>query len=94
MAIAIRSVRKALPMSRKPAFSGPTRWVAGTRTSVKDSSAVSEQRHPIFSRRRLTANPGVSVSITSSEMPRAPRRSLPPVRTAVVTKSARTPEVM
>ena len=35
--------------------------------------------------------PGRSVSITSSETPRCPS---PPVRTAVVTKSARVPEVM
>ena len=64
---------------------------AKTRTPAKDSSAVSEQRQPILSSRRLTVNPGVPLSITSSEMPAWPG---PPVRTAVVTKSARTPEEM
>ena len=39
----------------------------------------------------LTVKPGVPRSITSSEMPPWPA---PPVRTAVVTKSARQPEVM
>ena len=68
-------------------FSAPTRLAAGTRTSTKDSSAVSEQRQPIFSSLRVTVNPGVPFSTTSSETPAAPG---PPVRTAVTTKSART----
>ena len=71
--------------------SAPTRLAAGTRTSTKDSSAVSEQCQPSFSSRRPTVNPGVPLSITSSATPPAPG---PPVRTAVVTKSARTPLVM
>ena len=53
--------------------------------------AVSEHSQPIFSREREAVKPGVPFSITSSEMPEAPA---PPVRTAVVTKSARTPDVM
>ena len=65
--------------------------MAGTRTSANDSSAVSLQRQPILSSRRLTVNPGVPRSTTSSEMPCQPGS---PVRTAVVTKSARTPLVM
>ncbi len=40
---------------------------------------------------RLTVKPGAPLSTTSSEMPCQPG---PPVRTAVVTKSARAPEVM
>ncbi len=36
-------------------------------------------------------NPAVALSTISREMPRCPG---PPVRTAVVTKSARVPEVM
>ena len=52
---------------------------------------MSEQCQPSFSSRRPTVKPGVSLSITSSEMPVVPG---PPVRTAVVTKSARTPLVM
>ena len=75
----------------KPEPSAPTRLAAGTRQSTKDSSAVSEQCQPIFSSVRTTVKPGVSRSITSSEMPSCPG---PPVRTAVVTKSARFPEVM
>ena len=75
---------------RKPVPSAPTRFVAGTRTPSKRSSAVSLQCQPIL-RSRERDTPGRSVSITSSEIPRCPG---PPVRTAVVTKSARVPEVM
>ena len=75
----------------KPVPSAPTRLRTGTRTSSKDSSAVSEHHHPIFFRRDDTVKPGRSVSTTSKEIPACPG---PPVRTAVVTKSARTPEVM
>ena len=92
--MAIRSERKAVPMSWKPVFSGPTRWLVGTRTSVKDSSAVSDERQPILSSLRDTSKPGMPRSITMREIPLAPRSSGPPVRTAVVTKSARHPEVM
>ncbi|SKU26261.1 Uncharacterised protein [Mycobacteroides abscessus subsp. abscessus] len=49
---------------------------------MKDSSAVSEERQPILSSLRATSNPGVSLSIRSSETPAAPG---PPVRTAVTT---------
>ena len=52
---------------------------------------MSEQCQPIFRSDRSTVKPGVPFSTTSSEMPACPG---PPVRTAVVTKSARTPEVM
>ena len=52
---------------------------------------MSEERQPILSSLRLTSKPGVPFSTTSSETPAAPG---PPVRTAVTTKSARTPEVM
>ena len=52
---------------------------------------MSEQCHPILRSDRDTVKPGVPFSTTSSEMPPGPG---PPVRTAVVTKSARTPEVM
>ena len=72
-------------------FSSPTRLAAGTRTSTYDSSAVSEQCQPILRSDRSTVNPGVPASTTSSETPAWPG---PPVRTAVVTKSARTPLVM
>ncbi len=52
---------------------------------------MSEQCQPIFASDRSTVKPGVPRSTTSSERPAWPG---PPVRTAVVTKSARTPEVM
>ena len=52
---------------------------------------MSEQCQPILRNARVTVKPGVSVSTTRIEMPPWPG---PPVRTAVVTKSARTPEVM
>lgn len=74
-----------------PLFSAPTRFSAGTRTSAYDSSAVSEQCQPILSSLRVTVNPGVPRSTTSSDSPCAPGS---PVRTTVVTKSARQPEVM
>ena len=52
---------------------------------------MSEQCQPILASDRSTVKPGVPFSTTSRLMPRWPG---PPVRTAVVTKSARTPEVM
>jgi shikimate 5-dehydrogenase len=52
---------------------------------------VSEQSQPIFRSGDETRTPGRSVSTTSSEMPAAPS---PPVRTAVVTKSALAADVM
>ena len=52
---------------------------------------MSEQSQPILASLRLTVNPGVPRSTTSRLTPRAPG---PPVRTAVVTKSARVPLVM
>ena len=73
-------------------FSAPTRLPTGTRTSTKDSSAVSEQCQPIFSSRRVDGEPGRAVSI--DQQARSPACPGPPVRTAVVTKSARTPLVM
>jgi hypothetical protein len=75
----------------KPEPASPTRFATGTRTSANDSSAVSEQRQPILSSRLETVKPGVPRSTTSSETPPYPSS---PVRTAVVTKSARTPDVM
>lgn len=52
---------------------------------------MSEQSQPIFSSLRETVKPGVPRSTTMSEIPWAPAS---PVRTTVVTKSARQPEVM
>ncbi len=53
---------------------------------------MSEHSQPIFFSVRETAKPAAPRSTTSSEIP--PDGPGPPVRTAVVTKSARTPEVM
>jgi hypothetical protein len=76
---------------RQKAGVAPIRLVTGTRTSAKDSSAVSEQCQPSFSRRRPTVNPGDPLSMTSRVSSPLPGKS---VQTAVVTKSARTPLVM
>ena len=58
-----RSARstKCRAICTNPLFSAPTRLATGTRTSTKDSSAVSEQCQPIFSSSRVTVKPGVSV---------------------------------
>ncbi|MDD3762614.1 MAG: hypothetical protein PHP86_04930 [Nevskiales bacterium] len=81
---------KFIMMGRNPVFSGPSRLATGTLQSSKYRVAVSEQRQPIFFR-GVRVSPGVSPSITSSETPPIPDS---PVRTAVVMKSARIPEVM
>ena len=52
---------------------------------------MSELSQPILASLRETVNPGVPFSTTISDSPCAPAS---PVRTAVTTKSARTPEVM
>ncbi len=52
---------------------------------------MSEQCQPIFFSARSTVKPAIPFSITSKLTPACPG---PPVRTAVVTKSARTPLVM
>ena len=86
-----RSAANWLMIAPKPPFSSPMRFPAGTRTASNPISAVSEHSQPIFRSGADTDTPGASRSITSSEMPPAPG---PPVRTAVVMKSARVPEVM
>jgi hypothetical protein len=52
---------------------------------------VSDAHQPVFLSFFETVNPGVPFSITTIDTPPWPG---PPVRTAVVTRSARTPEVM
>ena len=49
IAISSRSQAKLAMISLKPSFSSPSRFSAGTSTSVKDSSPVSEECQPIFS---------------------------------------------
>ena len=88
---AIRSTTNCSAIWANPEPSAPTRLATGTRHDANPSSAVSEQCQPIFGRARSTVNPAVPFSTTSSEMPAAPG---PPVRTATVTKSARSPLVM
>ena len=77
-----RSDTNAAAICAKPEFSLPIRLAAGTRTSVYDSSAVSDDRQPILSSLRVTSKPGVPLSTTISETPAAPG---PPVRAAVTT---------
>ena len=64
----------------------------GTRTSVKDSSAVSLDHMPSFSSLRDTATPGMSVGTTMSDMPREPGSS--EVRASRQSQSACVPFVM
>ena len=46
-------------VSIKPLSISPRRWLSGTRTSSRVSSAVSDACRPIFSMRRLAEKPGV-----------------------------------
>ena len=87
-AITKRSPSKPCMISLKPRFSSPTRLPPGTRQSSKKSSAVSAAWVPSFRNRRPVRKPGVWVGTTISEMPPLPA---PPVRQAVVTKSAMEP---
>ena len=75
---------------RKPVFSLPIRFWAGTRTWLKCSCAVSLHHQPILCN-AVRVMPGVSPGTAISEMPLAPGL---PVRTARVIQSARMPEVM
>ena len=52
-----------------PAPSGPSRFSAGTRQSSSTTSPIGEVRRPIFSRPRVTVNPGVPFSTRKAEMP-------------------------
>ncbi len=61
IAIETRSLAKWRMICRKPVPSAPTRWSAGTRTSMKDSSAVSEQCQPSLRSGGLTCTPGVAL---------------------------------
>src|SRR6266540_2499340 len=71
----------------------PSRLPAGTRTSSKNSSAVSWPLSPILSSTRPRRNPGRSrVSTTTSDTPCAPR--LGSVLAATMTRSAWAPLVM
>ena len=75
-----RSELKLRMMMRKPVFSSPMRFAAGTRQASNLSVAVSEHHQPIFlSSKRV--KPGRSRSMSSSDTPAAPG---PPVLTATV----------
>ena len=88
-----RSPLKLPMIILKPVPSAPTRYFAGTRTLSKRMCAVSEQSQPILSSRERET-PGKCMGMTMMEMPAAPLLPASPVRTAVVTKSARMPDVM
>ena len=79
-------------ISRKPSFSSPSRFSAGTSTSVKESSPVSEECQPSFSSFAATSYPGISLSRTRNESPWWPPSWV--VLQAQTRKSARTPLVM
>ena len=79
-------------MAMKPWPSSPIRLATGTRTSWKNSSAVSDSSWPTLSSLRPRLNPAMPVSTASRVMPRAP---LPgSVRAAARTRSALYPLVM
>ena len=78
-------------MYRNPFPSSPIRLRRGTRTSSKNSSAVSLLWRSIFRSRLLTVKPFESVGTTKRLTPSAPA---PPVRAASITKWARVPLVM
>ncbi len=86
----MRSALKLLTMAENPAFSSVMRLLTGTRRSSKYRVAVSDASQPILSS-LVRSRPGRSPSMSSSDRPPAPSG---PVRTAVVKKSARMPEVM
>ena len=77
---------------QEPSPSSPSRFSTGTRTSVKNSSAVSWACMPILSRLRPRSKPSMPRSSTSSDMPRWRWRGS--VLTAVMTRSALIPLVM
>ena len=76
----------------KPPPSLPTRLAAGTRTSSKNSSAVSCALMPTLSRLRPRSKPGMPRSTASSEKPCAPLSGS--VRATTSTRSALMPLVM
>ena len=73
----------------KPEPSAPRRFSFGTRTSVKDSSAVSWACSPILARLRPRSKPSMPRSTTSSEMPWCPASGS--VRQTTTTRSDRIP---
>ena len=91
-AIDSRSWGRLVTSETNPVPSSPSRLSTGTRTSSKNSSAVSWACMPTFSRLRPRSNPSMPRSITSSDMPRC--RWVGSVFTAVITRSALMPLVM
>ena len=91
-AIDSRSWGRFVTSDKKPWPSSPSRFSTGTRTSAKNSSAVSWACMPTFSRLRPRSKPSIPRSSTSSDMPRW--RWLGSVLTAVMTTSALMPFVM
>ena len=75
-----------------PRSSSPMRFSSGTRTSVKNSSAVSASGWPTLSSTRPGSNPGMPFSTPKRLMPRAPASGV--VRAATMTRSAVEPLVM
>jgi hypothetical protein len=71
----------------------PTTSSSDTQQSVKDSSAVSDDRHPSLGSERLTSNPSVPRATAKMDKPRDALTS-GLVRAATNTRSALTPLVM
>ncbi len=55
-------------VTRQPSFSAPTRWVTGTRTSSRNTSANSVDPARVRSGRTVT--PGASIGMASQLIPR------------------------
>lgn len=72
-------------VTRQPSFSAPTRWVTGTRTSSRKTSANSVE--PARVRSGRTVMPGASMGIASQVIPRC-RGASGSVRTSSSHQSA------
>ena len=83
--IVTRSRGRFCISATKPPPSSPSRFAAGTRTSVKNSSEVSWACMPSFSRFRPRLKPGISRSTMSRLMPRCPAAGS--VRATTITRS-------
>ena len=86
MAEPSRSCGRNVIMWMKPSSTSPMTFSCGTRTSVNDSSAVSDSSWPTLSSLRPRANPSRSLSTPNSVMPRAFFSGA--VRAATTTRSA------
>ena len=81
-----RSCGSRCIIAMKPIPSGPIRFSSGTRTSSKNSSAVSDSSWPTLSSLRPRVKPAMPSSTMNRVMPLAPLDGS--VRAATMTRSA------